>query len=277
MGDFVAGVLNFEGKFWKTLPMLVWRPGELTRRYIVGERATFISPIALYLFSVFLTFAVLNFTGALDTGKVDDVGANIQFVVKEQQAEIAKLEKQRAEAVKAGKPVTNLDKKLTQDKKDLAALEKVRHGQLTDADVGDETPQWIRGVVEKVQKNPQLVVTNMGNAELLTDRPYELGLTFTLRTQAVIHRRRLDAILPGCRGQQQQCQAVRASGYGNAEFRLLADERLQVRLETGDEVRTGDERVGHAPTLSRSAAFCRSAGPWQQPLQVGAHGYNKCC
>jgi len=164
MGDFVAGVLNFEGKFWKTLPMLVWRPGELTRRYIVGERATFISPIALYLFSVFLTFAVLNFTGALDTGKVDDVGANIQFVVQEQQAEIAKLEKQRAEAVKAGKPVTNLDKKLTQDKKDLAALEKVRHGQLTDADVGDETPQWIRGVVEKVQKNPQLVVTNMQDA-----------------------------------------------------------------------------------------------------------------
>src|SRR5678815_5679008 len=55
MGDFLAGVLNFEGKFWHTVPMLAWRPGDLTRRYIAGERARFISPIALYLFTVFLT------------------------------------------------------------------------------------------------------------------------------------------------------------------------------------------------------------------------------
>ena len=63
--DFVHGVLNFEGKIWRTLPMLAWRPGDLTRRYIAGERARFISPVALYLFTVFLMFAVLNFTGAL--------------------------------------------------------------------------------------------------------------------------------------------------------------------------------------------------------------------
>ena len=68
MGDFVAGIVNFEGKFWRTLPMLAWCPGDLTRRYIAGERARFISPIALYLFSVFLMFAVLNLTGALGTG-----------------------------------------------------------------------------------------------------------------------------------------------------------------------------------------------------------------
>ena len=57
---------NFEGKIWRTLPMLAWRPGEMTRRYIAGERARFISPVALYLFTVFAMFAVLNFTGALD-------------------------------------------------------------------------------------------------------------------------------------------------------------------------------------------------------------------
>ena len=48
---FPAGVLNFEGKIWRTLPMLAWRPGELTRRYIDGERARFVSPIALFLFT----------------------------------------------------------------------------------------------------------------------------------------------------------------------------------------------------------------------------------
>ena len=57
------GLFNFEGKIWRTLPMLAWRPGEMTRRYIAGERARFISPVALYLFTVFAMFAVLNFTG----------------------------------------------------------------------------------------------------------------------------------------------------------------------------------------------------------------------
>jgi hypothetical protein len=67
--DFIQGLFNFEGKFWRTLPMLVWRPGEMTRRYIAGERARFISPVALYLFTVFLMFATLNLTGELNPGK----------------------------------------------------------------------------------------------------------------------------------------------------------------------------------------------------------------
>ena len=37
--DLLHGVLHFEGKIWRTLPLLAWRPGELTRRYIDGERA----------------------------------------------------------------------------------------------------------------------------------------------------------------------------------------------------------------------------------------------
>ena len=40
----------------RTLPMLAWKPGELTRRYIDGQRARFVSPIALFLFCVFLMF-----------------------------------------------------------------------------------------------------------------------------------------------------------------------------------------------------------------------------
>ncbi|KQN26774.1 hypothetical protein ASE86_01440 [Sphingomonas sp. Leaf33] len=57
--DLLHGVFHFEGKIWATLPMLALKPGELTRRYIAGERAKFVSPIALFLFSVFLMFAVV--------------------------------------------------------------------------------------------------------------------------------------------------------------------------------------------------------------------------
>jgi hypothetical protein len=61
--DLLHGVLHFEGKVWHTLPLLALRPGELTRRYIDGERARFVSPMALFLFAVFLMFAVLQMVG----------------------------------------------------------------------------------------------------------------------------------------------------------------------------------------------------------------------
>lgn len=61
--DLLHGVFHFEGKTWHTLPLLAWRPGELTRRYIAGERARFVSPMGLFLFSVFLMFAVFQIVG----------------------------------------------------------------------------------------------------------------------------------------------------------------------------------------------------------------------
>jgi len=62
--DLVHAIFHFEGKIWNTLPLLSWRPGDLTRRYIHGERARFISPLALFLFAVFLTYAVLAIVGS---------------------------------------------------------------------------------------------------------------------------------------------------------------------------------------------------------------------
>jgi len=166
MGDFVAGLLNFEGKFWRTLPMLAWCPGDLTRRYIAGERARFISPVALYLFTVFLMFAVLNFTGALGSGQGKGIHFNLDTAIAEQKAEIAKLEKQRTEALAAKKPVAGLDRKIASAKKDLVQTEKVKAGDIPIATDGDEdeTPEWLRGMVRNVQKNPELAVTNMQDA-----------------------------------------------------------------------------------------------------------------
>ena len=61
--DLIHGVLHLDGKFWLTLPMLLFRPGKLTRRYIEGERAKFVSPMAMFLFSVFAMFAVFQMLG----------------------------------------------------------------------------------------------------------------------------------------------------------------------------------------------------------------------
>ena len=70
--DLLHGVFHFEGKIWRTLPMLVLHPGALTRRYIAGERARFVSPLALFLFFVFLMFAVIHAIG----GEFDGEGLN---------------------------------------------------------------------------------------------------------------------------------------------------------------------------------------------------------
>lgn len=62
--DILHSVFHFEGKLWRTLPELVINPGRLTRRYVHGERAKFISPVALYLFTVFLMYAVFSLVGS---------------------------------------------------------------------------------------------------------------------------------------------------------------------------------------------------------------------
>ena len=61
--DVLHGVFHFEGKIYRTIPMLFWKPGSLTRRYIAGERVRFVSPLALFLFSVFLMVATFDTIG----------------------------------------------------------------------------------------------------------------------------------------------------------------------------------------------------------------------
>ena len=78
--DILHGVFHFEGKVWHTIPELLFFPGRLTRRYIDGERARFVSPMALYLFIVFLMFAVIPFTGSeLEIEGGDPLGVAEQF------------------------------------------------------------------------------------------------------------------------------------------------------------------------------------------------------
>jgi len=86
--DILHGVLHFEGKFWRTIPLLAWKPGDLTRRYIHGERARFISPMALFLFSIFMMFAVFSFLGSpFGSSDLMDGGFSDSVATQSQQAE----------------------------------------------------------------------------------------------------------------------------------------------------------------------------------------------
>ncbi|MDX2277576.1 MAG: DUF3667 domain-containing protein [Hyphomonadaceae bacterium] len=59
--EALHGILHFDTKIWRTLPMVIGRPGTLTRNYVYGKRARYISPLALFLFCIFLMFFVFAF------------------------------------------------------------------------------------------------------------------------------------------------------------------------------------------------------------------------
>ena len=163
LGDFVQGLLNFEGKIWRTLPMLALKPGEMTRRYIAGERARYISPVALYLFTVFAMFAVLNLTGTLGTGKSFQSG--LKADIAESRASLAKLEAKRRVAVAAGDSLASIDRRIAKRKEDIADSEKALGGNpVVMEDAGDETPGWIRPFIENARDNPALVSMKIQDA-----------------------------------------------------------------------------------------------------------------
>ena len=61
--EVLHGVVHFDAKGWRTLPLLIMQPGLLTRRYIDGQRTRYVSPLALFLFCVFLMFFVFSLVG----------------------------------------------------------------------------------------------------------------------------------------------------------------------------------------------------------------------
>lgn len=66
--EFLHGIIHFDTRAWRTIPMLVFRPGTMTREYIHGKRAKYISPLAMFLLVIFTMFAVFAFTGGSTMG-----------------------------------------------------------------------------------------------------------------------------------------------------------------------------------------------------------------
>jgi len=146
--------------------MLAWKPGEMTRRYIAGERARFISPVALYLFTVFAMFAVLNFNGALGgPGQSPNIKVGLDSAITAQQQELGRLEVKRGIAAAAGKDVTDLDKEIAGRKEALGASQKIAaNNSFASTDGNPKVPALIRPFIRHVKDNPQLVAMKVQDA-----------------------------------------------------------------------------------------------------------------
>ncbi|MFK3890047.1 DUF3667 domain-containing protein [Sphingomonas sp. NPDC079357] len=143
--DFTHGVLHIEGAVWRTIGMLLRHPGALTRRYIDGERRRFLSPLALYLFSVFLLYIAYSLFGGFANVNAPSGNPRAQLVAEQTRiADLGQtLRQQRAAAAGAGRDTRALDARIAKLATDARELEDARK-------IVDRMPDASDGVNESI-------------------------------------------------------------------------------------------------------------------------------
>jgi hypothetical protein len=143
--EFVLHYIALEGKLWRTLALLFFKPGSLTRYYLAGVKGRYVPPLRLYLTASILFFLVVKFAGVGNLFKINPDTAPAKpaqsrsqpLTTDEQRAEVQaqvqdELQKQAQAALAAARkqlPAASADK-----------LEKVMKPGLV---VGANRPQGI--------------------------------------------------------------------------------------------------------------------------------------
>lgn len=78
-GDAFAELSGWDGKFIETFRLLLRKPGELTRRFIEGQRVRFISPVRLYLTISLVYFVVASAAPMFGAGEFEMTGAGVNI------------------------------------------------------------------------------------------------------------------------------------------------------------------------------------------------------
>jgi hypothetical protein len=78
-GEFVqqfgGAYFATEGALWRTLKLLLFKPGELTRQYLAGRRKHYVLPLRLYLSISLVVLLLMRLAGAIDVNVVDNPSA----------------------------------------------------------------------------------------------------------------------------------------------------------------------------------------------------------
>ncbi|WP_439569326.1 DUF3667 domain-containing protein [Sphingopyxis sp.] len=168
--DLVHAIFHFEGKIWNTLPLLAWRPGDLTRRYIHGERARFLSPLALFLFAVFLTYAVLAMVGSgggvgEDIAKAAEAQTRSNALKESFETEVDRIDARLADKALPAAERRQLEEERTTLQKSAGYLRIAR--RLTQAEL-DKGPPVLDDPVDQV----------MTGADFLSQTKVDTGVPF---------------------------------------------------------------------------------------------------
>jgi Protein of unknown function (DUF3667) len=141
VGESVEGLLHFDGRFWRTLPDLVWRPACLTRAYLEGHRAPQIPPLRLFLVVLLLVFVV----GSFARGRVRLFDADR---VHEMQAPLSKAKVRVVVIGGRGAPPSEAEQARM---KAMISKVNIRFGRHPDP----AASAWIREHLARVLDNPE--------------------------------------------------------------------------------------------------------------------------
>ena len=185
--EFLHGLLHFDAKAWRTLPMLVAKPGKLTREYIDGRRTRFVSPLALFLFMVFLMFFVVSsvsrstvegvsgsITSTTDGLEKEIARARVKLVAAEARLATARAKGEGVSAAQADAEAARSDVKEEEDALRLvttgtgkvvaaATAAKAGHGDITDFSVTTGIAS-IDTAIRHAIKNPEFTLYKLKNA-----------------------------------------------------------------------------------------------------------------
>lgn len=59
LGELLGNLMSFDSRVWRTAVPLLFRPGDLTARYLSGQRVRFVPPVRLYVFVSIVYFLLL--------------------------------------------------------------------------------------------------------------------------------------------------------------------------------------------------------------------------
>lgn len=98
--ELLHGVMHFDGRFWRTLPLLLVNPGKLTREWCEGRRTRYVSPLAMFLCTLFVMFMALTFAPPPQT---EVLSIDQQITLQRAELDVVRkaLEEAKVEAVAA--------------------------------------------------------------------------------------------------------------------------------------------------------------------------------
>lgn len=160
--ELLHGLLHFDAKAWRTLPLLVIRPGRLTRNYIDGKRTAYVSPLALFLFMVFLMFFVVSSLTHVG-GHGDGKSATAQEGTIRQDVSIARGKLAAAEGTLAGARATGKDVTAAEQAVEAArdSLDDAETALAMVASSGDGIGTGMDKVVKKANEKSAKINTGM--------------------------------------------------------------------------------------------------------------------
>ena len=201
--ELLHGIFHFETKAWRTIPALIFSPGKLTRNYIAGQRTRYVSPLALFLFLIFLMFFVFSITSTHYTENIDKKSQNAHVSINKDldtaKADLAKLVATRASLAKGDAKIEELDEEIASTRTEISLLEVALKSTKTDikntsktddksipkvnsdikTDSADELKDalnltlddkdisvspWIKAAIQHAKENPDLILYKMKSA-----------------------------------------------------------------------------------------------------------------